>query len=76
MKTFFRNQRSPAGLAVARIRHGRPWTLLGRVLAGLALAQIVLHSGAGPAATAGALAGTVTWLALTIRSDLAPPPGR
>ena len=76
MKTFFRNQRSWAGLAAARIRHGRPWTLAGRVLAGLTAAEIVLHSGAGPAATAGVLTAVVTWLVLTARADLAPPPGR
>jgi hypothetical protein len=76
MKTFFRNQRSWAGLAAARIRHGRPATLAARVLAGLTVTEVVLHSGAGPAATAGALTGTVTWLALTVRADLAPPPGR
>ena len=76
MKTFFRNQRSWAGLAAARIRHGRPATLAGRVLAALTAAEIVLHAGAGPAATAAVLTGVVTWLALTVRGDLAPPPGR
>ncbi|HUZ22790.1 MAG TPA: hypothetical protein VMV07_03395 [Streptosporangiaceae bacterium] len=33
-------------------------------------------SGAGTPPVAGVLALAVTWLALTIRGDLAPPPGR
>jgi hypothetical protein len=58
------------------MRHGRPVRLAGRVLAALLLAVIVLHSGAGPGPIAGTLTGIVTWLVLSARGDLAPPPGR
>jgi hypothetical protein len=63
-------------LVPARLRHGRPLLLAARVLGASALAQITLHVGAGPAPDAGVLAGITTWLALTARADLAPPPGR
>lgn len=63
-------------MMLARLRRGRPGVLAARVLAGLVLAGITLHSGAGPAPTAGALAGIATWLAVTACGDLAPPPGR
>jgi hypothetical protein len=63
-------------LLAARVRYGRPRVLTGRVLTSLLLAGIVLHSGAGPAPVAGVLTGIVTWLALTVRGHLAPPPGR
>ena len=58
----------------ARVRHGRPGMLALRTLAALAAAEAALHSGAGPAPAAGALAGIATWHALTARADLAPPP--
>ena len=61
---------------LARLRHGRPVVLAARVLAGLALAAITLHTGAGPAPQIGVLAGIATWLVLTCRRDIAPPPGR
>ena len=60
----------------ARLRHGRPVRLAARVLAASALAAITLHAGAGPAPEAGVLAGIITWLALSARADIAPPPGR
>ena len=65
----------PARQVPARLRHGRPIRLAARVLGGLALAGITLHAGAGPAPAAGALTGIVTWLAVTARRDIAPPPG-
>jgi hypothetical protein len=61
-------------LAPVRVRRGRPVILGLRLLGGLMLAEAVLHSGAGPAPIAGTLAGIATWLALTARADLAPPP--
>jgi hypothetical protein len=67
---------STVRLGAARLRHGRPLVLAGRLLAGLALAEIALHSGAGLAAITASLAGIVTWLAFTIRGEFAPPPGR
>jgi hypothetical protein len=63
-------------LGASRVRHGRPLVLAGRLLAGLVLAEIVLHSGAGLAAVAASLTGIITWLGFTIRGDFAPPPGR
>ncbi len=61
-------------LVPARIRHGRPAVLALRTAAALALAEAAVHSGAGPAPAAGMVAGIITWLALTARADLAPPP--
>jgi hypothetical protein len=63
-------------LAPARIRHGRPLTLAGRILAAALAAIVVLHSGTGTGPVAGTLTGILIWLALTARGDLAPPPGR
>jgi hypothetical protein len=60
----------------ARIRHGRPGRLALRILAAAILTLLVLHSGAGTPPVAGVLAGIGTWLILTSRGDLAPPPGR
>ncbi len=63
-------------LVPARIRHGRPARLALRVLAAAALAFAVLHAGAGTPPAAGLITGIATWLILTARGDLAPPPGR
>ena len=63
-------------LVPARIRRGRPLRLLLRIAAAAVLALIVVHSGAGTPAVAGLITGIVTWLVLTARGDLAPPPGR
>jgi hypothetical protein len=65
-----------ARLLPARIRHGRPGILIARLAGALVMAETILHSGASPPATAGTLAGIMTWLATTARGDLAPPPGR
>jgi len=65
-----------ARLVPARVRHGRPGRLAARVTGALLLADAAFHCGAGPAATAGTLAGIAAWLAFTARADLAPPPGR
>jgi hypothetical protein len=62
--------------APARIRHGRPLTLAGRILAAALAAIVVLHSGTGTGPIAGTLTGIFIWLGLTARGDLAPPPGR
>ncbi len=63
-------------LVPARIRHGRPLRLLLRIAAAAVLALIVLHTGAGTPAVAALITGIATWLVLTARGDLAPPPGR
>jgi hypothetical protein len=60
----------------ARIRHGRPLRLVIRVLAAALAAVLVALSGAGQPAIAGVMTGIATWLLLTARGDLAPPPGR
>lgn len=60
----------------ARLRHGRPGVLAARLAGAGILAEITLHSGAGPAPAAGTLTGIVTWLVLTARGDFAPPSGR
>jgi hypothetical protein len=63
-------------LIPARVRHGRPLRLLLRLLVAGVLALAAAHVGAGGPAQAGAVIGLAIWLALTMRNDLAPPPGR
>jgi hypothetical protein len=63
-------------LIPARIWHGRPAHLAARIVAGAVVAVLALHTGAGTAAVAGIITGIGVWLALTMRADLAPPPGR
>jgi hypothetical protein len=60
----------------ARVRHGRPGRLAARSLiaAGGALLAVTVIPGT-PSAPAVA-AGCALWWALTMRGDLAPPPGR
>jgi hypothetical protein len=65
-----------AALIPARIWHGRPVRLAVRIAAAAVLAALALHTGAGTPAIAGLVTGIGAWLALTIRADLAPPPGR
>jgi hypothetical protein len=66
----------PVALLPARIRHGRPGSLLLRALAAATLAVVTIHAGAGGPATTAVVTGLGVWLALTTRGDLAPPPGR
>jgi curved DNA-binding protein CbpA len=59
----------------ARIRRGRPGRLALRVLAAAAAsAAAMAAAGSGPAGPA-LVTGVLTWLVLTVRQDLAPPPG-
>ena len=60
----------------ARIRYGRQRRMVVRILAAALAAFLVWHSGAGTPAVAALLTGIATWLVLTARGDLAPPPGR
>jgi hypothetical protein len=60
----------------ARIWHGRPGRLALRIAAAVALALLATRTGAGTPATAGLVTGIGVWLVLTVRADLAPPPGR
>ena len=58
----------------ARVRHGRPARLALR-LAVVAAASAAAFAVAGwTPATPGLIAGSLTWLLLTARHDLAPPP--
>jgi hypothetical protein len=63
-------------LIPARIWHGRPCRLAVRIVAAAALAIVAVHTGAGTPAVAGLITGIGVWLVLTVRGDLAPPPGR
>jgi hypothetical protein len=63
-------------LAPARAAHGRPLRLALRALAAVLLSVTAVNAGAGVPATAGTVTGLLLWLVLTLRADLAPPPGR
>jgi DnaJ domain len=64
-----------AARLLARVRGGRPLRLALRTAAALAAcAAAVAAAGPHPAAAA-LVTGALTWLALTARHDLAPPPG-
>jgi hypothetical protein len=58
----------------ARVRQGRPVRAGLRLAAAAAATLAVLASSPGPAGPA-LVVGLLTWLALTIRGDLGPPPG-
>jgi len=69
-------RRAPARLArlPARVRHGRPLLLALRLAAAAAVSAAAVAV-AGPApATPALITGAITWLLLTARHDLAPPP--
>jgi hypothetical protein len=69
-----RRLRRTAVLLPARIRRGRPGRLALRVLAAAAAsAAVVAAAGSQPAEPA-LITGALTWLLLTARQDLAPPP--
>jgi hypothetical protein len=65
-----------AALLPARVWHGRPVRLVVRIVAAVVLAVLAIHTGAGTPAIAGVVTGVCVWLVLTVRADLAPPPGR
>jgi hypothetical protein len=69
-------RRRAVAVIPARIWHGRPARLALRIAAGVALAVLAVHTGAGTPATAGVVTGIGVWLMLTVHADLAPPPGR
>jgi hypothetical protein len=65
-----------AGRVPARVRHGRPGRLAARSLiavGGALLAAMVIPGTSSAPAVA---TGCALWWALTMRGDLAPPPGR
>src|SRR5689334_20501187 len=55
-----------------RIRRGRPWRLAARVTAAAALSVAVLALTGGRPAGPALVTGVLTWLACTVRRDLAP----
>jgi hypothetical protein len=63
-------------LVPARVRHGRPGRLALRIAVAAVVAFGVTRTGAATPAIAGVITGITTWLALSARGDLAPPPGR
>jgi hypothetical protein len=69
-------RRRAVAVIAARVWHGRPARLVLRVAVGAALAMLATRAGAGTPATAGVITGIGVWLVLTVRGDLAPPPGR
>jgi sulfite exporter TauE/SafE len=70
------SRRRAVALIPARIWRGRPARLVLRIVAAVALVILALHTNAGTPAVAGLVTGIGMWLVLTVRADLAPPPGR
>jgi curved DNA-binding protein CbpA len=62
-------------LLPARIRRGRPGRLALRVLAAAAASGAAAAAGGSQPAVPALITGALTWLVLTARQDLAPPPG-
>jgi hypothetical protein len=60
----------------ARIRRGRPGRLALRILGATVVAWLVTLTDVDMPTTAALFTGIATWLLLTARADLAPPPGR
>lgn len=65
-----------ATLIPARIRHGRPARLLTRAVVAAVLSVLALHAIPGQASGPAVVTGLAVWFLLTVRGDLAPPPGR
>jgi hypothetical protein len=63
-------------LIPSRIIHGRPGRLALRILTVAIAGLLVDQIGAPPPSTYALITGVGTWLAVTSRGDLAPPPGR
>jgi hypothetical protein len=61
-------------LAATRVRRGRPLVLLARLCAAAAACALPVAIAGWQPASYAILAGILTWLAVTVRSDLAPPP--
>ena len=59
---------------VSRIRRGRPARLALRVLIAAAVSVIAVAVAGSQPATPALITGALTWLLLTARHDLAPPP--
>jgi len=63
-----------AARLLSRIRRGRPARLALRVLIAAALSGVAVAVAGSQPATPALITGAVTWLLLTVRHDLAPPP--
>jgi hypothetical protein len=61
-------------IMLTRIRRGRPLVLLARLGAAAAVCAVPVAVAGWQPASYAILAGILTWLAVTARSDLAPPP--
>jgi hypothetical protein len=59
---------------LSRIRRGRPARLALRVLIAAALSAVAVAVAGSAPATPALITGALTWLLLTARHDLAPPP--
>jgi hypothetical protein len=59
---------------LSRIRRGRPARLALRVLIAAAVGVIAVVVAGSQPATPALITGALTWLLLTARQDLAPPP--
>jgi hypothetical protein len=63
-------------LLAARIGHGRPLRMAARTLTAATVALLAVTVIPGTPSAPAAVTGCALWWALTIRGDLAPPPGR
>jgi curved DNA-binding protein CbpA len=63
-----------AARLLSRIRRGRPARLALRVLIAVALSAMAVAVAGSEPATPALITGALTWLLLTARHDLAPPP--
>ncbi|MGH3067616.1 MAG: hypothetical protein ACRDMI_03410 [Streptosporangiaceae bacterium] len=66
--------RPGAARLLSRIRRGRPARLALRVLIAAALSAVAVAVAGSQPATPALITGALTWLLLTVRHDLAPPP--
>jgi hypothetical protein len=67
--------RMGAARLLFRVRRGRPARLALRVLIAAALSAVAVAVAGSQPATPALITGALTWLLLTARHDLAPPPG-
>ena len=61
-------------LVAIRVRRGRPRTLAARALAAAGVSAIVVAAAGWEPASLAVITGAATWLVLTGRADIAPPP--
>ncbi len=66
--------RPGAARLLSRVRRGRPGRLALRVLIGATVSIVAVAVAGSQPATPALITGALTWLLLTARNDLAPPP--